>query len=295
MFRENLPSGERFRQQLMSEDMKSATLKAFRLVLRPLVRILLRSGVTWKEAADICKATFVEIATKDFGLHGRPTNISRTAILTGLSRREVSRLRNTLDHEEAVGLGHINSATGVLSGWHLDRDFLDGSGTPKVLPFDGEGHTFTSLCRKYAGDFAPITMCRELTRVGGIKTEENGNLRALMRYYLLAPMNPDALVRSGSALQDLGNNLNYNLTRKAHGASRFEGRATNANIKASDIETFNTFLETESMIFLERVDSWLTVHEPPKNSRRNSKVVRLGVGVYQIQDNVAQRKEHSKN
>jgi len=278
----------------MSDNMKSATLRAFRLPLRPLVRILLRSGVTWKEAAETCKATFVEIATKDFGLHGRPTNISRTAILTGLSRREVSRLRKTVDHEESTDLGHINNATRVLSGWHLNTDFLDDFGKPKLLQFDGEGHSFTSLCRKYASDIAPITMRRELTRVGAIDTLEDGNLRALMRYYLLAPMNPDALIRCGSALQDLGNNLNYNLKREPDAPGRFEGRATNANVRATNIDAFSAFLEKESMAFLERVDSWLTDHESPENSASNLKVVRLGVGVFQIQDNIVSRKEPSK-
>jgi hypothetical protein len=263
-------------------------------MLRPLVRILLRSGVTWKEAADICKAAFVEIAAKDFGLYGRPTNMSRISILTGLSRREVSRLRKAIDREEPIDLAHINNATRVLSGWHQDPDFLDGSGEPKLLPFDGEGQTFASLCRKYAGDIAPITMCRELARVGAIEALEDGSLRALMRYYLLAPMNPDALVRSGGVLQDLGNNLNYNLTREPGAPTRIEGRATNENVRAADIEAFNTFLEGESKAFLERVDAWLTEHEPPEHLGKKPKVVRLGVGVYQVQDDNVKPKISSK-
>ncbi len=67
----------------MSENGKSTILRAFRLLLQPIVRTLVRSGVTWKEAAEVCKTTFVEVATSEFGLHGRPTNMSR--VYYGLS------------------------------------------------------------------------------------------------------------------------------------------------------------------------------------------------------------------
>ena len=39
---------------------------------------------------------YVDVAGRDYGLQGRPTNASRVAMITGLSRREVSRVRKTL-------------------------------------------------------------------------------------------------------------------------------------------------------------------------------------------------------
>jgi len=47
------------------------------------------AGITWKDFAELAKATYVEVATQEFGKRGRPTNVSRTAVLTGLARREV--------------------------------------------------------------------------------------------------------------------------------------------------------------------------------------------------------------
>ena len=268
----------------MSKDDKSTILKAFRLLLQPVVRILVRSGVTWKEAADVCKTSFVEVASREFGLHGRPTNMSRVAIMTGLARREVSRIRKLLEDEQPVDFGRINNATRLLTGWHLDADYSDESGQPKELPFAGIEPSFTGLARKYAGDIAPITMSRELQRVGAVLELEDGTLRVLKRFYMPLTIDADAVLRGGSVLRDLGNTIDYNLLRDADDVTRFEGRATNANVRSADAAKFRAFLEEEAQSLLERVDAWLTRHEPPADTKRKYRTTRLGIGVYQIQD-----------
>ena len=268
----------------MSDDVKSASLRAFRSLLRPVVRILLLGSVTWKEAAEACKAAFVEVATEDFGLHGRPTSISRVAILTGLGRREVSRVRQLITSEQPPELGRMNAATRVLSGWHLDPEFLDGKGRPLDLPFQGAGPSFTTLARRYGGDIAVITMLHELHRVGAIEEQADGSLRVLKRYYMPVLMDPAATLQAGSILEDIGNSAHYNLTRPPDAASRFVGRATSSRIRSADVAAFREFMEEEGQALLERADAWLTRREVAADSRRHQRVVRLGVGVFQIQD-----------
>ena len=92
-------------------DAKTAATAALRLLFRPIARIMLRAGVNWRELADVCKAIYVEVATEDFGIRGRPTNISRVAILTGLTRREVRRLRTLLQDDDPEIFNRMNYAT----------------------------------------------------------------------------------------------------------------------------------------------------------------------------------------
>lgn len=268
----------------MNNREKGVALRAFRLLLRPLVRILLRSGITWKETADVCKLTFVEVATKEFGLHGRPTNISRVAIMTGIGRREVSRLRRHAVGEPVTDLDSLNSATRVLTGWHLDPAYTAADGAPRELEFDGRGADFSALARKYAPDTPPITMLRELQRVGAVEESGEHRLRVLKRYYMPLAMDPEAVLRAGSMLQDLGNTTYYNLARRDGDPTRFQGRATNQHMRIADAPAFREYLESEGQALLERVDAWLSRHEAPANGRRPHKAVRLGVGVYQIED-----------
>ncbi len=46
------------------------------------IHVLIRCGVTFREFSELARTTFVEVATNDFGKRGRPTNVSRTAVLT---------------------------------------------------------------------------------------------------------------------------------------------------------------------------------------------------------------------
>ncbi len=274
----------------MSNDLKHATLAALRLALRPLSRILLRSGVTWQEASEVCKATLVEVATRDYGLHGRPTNMSRIAVMTGLSRREVRRLRELLASELQVDAEPLGGATRVLTGWHLDADFADDAGQPLDLAFEpapggNTRPTFTELCKRYGGDLAPITLRRELCRVGALQELPAGDLRVLKRYYMPLQMDPDAVVRGGSMLEDVGTTVAFNLGKREGEASRFAGRAINTRIRTADARRFRTFLEHEGQAFLEHVDEWLSKNEVPTTEDASQlRGRRVGVGIFGIQD-----------
>ena len=78
----------------MQDDTQRQIHSVILLVLRPIARLLLRGGIGYREFSEISKTAFVQVATKDYGLRGRPTNISRVAVMTGLTRKEVRRIRD---------------------------------------------------------------------------------------------------------------------------------------------------------------------------------------------------------
>ena len=71
----------------MQDRIQQEILRGMLLVLRPMARILLRFGIGFKEFNEVAKAAFVDVASADFGIRGRPTNISRVAVMTGLTRK----------------------------------------------------------------------------------------------------------------------------------------------------------------------------------------------------------------
>ncbi len=265
-------------------DPKIAVMRAFRMMLRPVVRLLLRSGVTWREAAEACKKVFVEVATSDYGLHGRPTNISRVAMLTGLSRREVSKLRSQVVTEHGNELEYMNAATRVLSGWHLDAEFQDAHARPLELPLEGEGASFATLARRHGRDIAPVTLLRELLRNEAVEKLPDDRLRVCKRYLMPSALDPSAVLRAGSVMQDLANTIEFNLSRQPGEATRFEGRASNDQMLIADEKAFRAFLEKEGQVFLEHVDEWLSRHEASPYEARKYRLRRFGVGIYQIRD-----------
>lgn len=269
------------------ENAKSNALAAFRLLFRPVARILLRDGINWQELAAVGKAAYVETATESFGIRGRPTNVSRVAILTGLTRREVSRLREGLQQGGSEAFGRMNRATRVLSGWYQDEKFSN-KGAPQPLPFAGAEPSFERLCGRYAPDVPATTMLKELRHAGAVDEQADGRVVARTRYYMPAAMDPEQILRSGSVLADLGNTVDYNLRRREAEPSRFERRATNTRIPARAVPAFRKFIETEAQAFLERVDEWLTQHEQDEDG--DMPLVRLGLGAYWIEDEMPRRK-----
>lgn len=257
-------------------------LRACRQWLRPIARWLLRAGVTWKEFADLSRSVFVTVATEEFGIRGRPTNVSRVALLTGLARRDVRRLRDadsTASRRSAEE--PLNHASRVLTGWHLDPDFLDEHGEPIDLPARGHSPSFEILLKRYAGDIPATALVKELVRSGSIKRLSQGRFRVLRRFYMPRASDDQAVERAGSVLADLVDTVEFNLSRTARQPSRFEGRAQNRRIDPSNLPAFRAFVEREGQGFLERVDDWLNSHETPSATDSNS-TIRLGVGVYAI-------------
>ena len=177
----------------MQDKTKQRVLDAFLLVMRPIARILLRYEIGYREFAEVTKMALVDVSLSDFGLRGRPTNISRVAVMTGLTRKEVRRLRDKI----AIGDSSLSVKTtplaDVLHHWHADADFTDPSGNPRKLAFAGATKSFTSLVKRFGGDVPAGAMRTEMKRVGAIREDESGLLAVVKRSYR-ADDNHEALV-----------------------------------------------------------------------------------------------------
>ena len=154
----------------MRDNSKNVVLLALLKALRPVARFLMKSGIGYREFSEIGKSAFVDVATSDYGLRGRPTNISRVAVMTGLTRKEVRRLRDKISSGKQVDMARVIPPAEILSRWHSDSEFLDSAGRPLTLEFDGATPSFAGLVKKYGGDIPPGAMRTELKRVGAVTT-----------------------------------------------------------------------------------------------------------------------------
>jgi len=250
--------------------------------MRPIARLLLRCGMTWKEIAELTKMALVDVAVEEFGKHGRPASSSRIALATGLGRREVKRLRDLLAAPSATteseALATVNLASRLLSGWHQDPDYTAPGGAPRLLAPQGE-RGFEGLARRYAPDIPATAILRELKAVGAVRETPAGKLRVLERYYMPTQLATEAVVRSGAVLTDFSATVVHNLLA-GEKPTRFEARATNLRVKRAAARTFQAYLERHALEFLEEADDWLSEREAGDDESST----RLGVGVYMIRE-----------
>ncbi len=254
---------------------------ACRAVLRPLASMLLKCGMTWKAFSDISKSVFVEAASADYGIDGRPTNVSRVSILTGISRKEVKRQRDILESTELPVTRKTNDATRVLSGWHQDSKYLDEDEKPLALSENGPGPTFADLCAQYGGDVSASTMLKELIKTGSVQKLANGDLQVLKRYYQPAMRDDENLMFAVDRIRDVIATMNNNVFPEDGGALRFGGYADNEFIPVESIPAFNKFMDSRGQAFLEEIDDWLTANAI--DSADTKQLARVGVSLFTTQ------------
>src|SRR5512145_1837409 len=147
-------------------QLSSALNQAVVRVLRALIRVLVRHGLPLPAFVELAKRAYVEVALTDFAIPGRKPSVSRAALLTGLTRKEVQRLVEGQGPGAAETALPENRAARVVAGWVRDADFHWPDGEPAPLRFDGVEPTFSTLVRRHSGDVPPRAVLDELLRVG---------------------------------------------------------------------------------------------------------------------------------
>ncbi|MDH3621131.1 MAG: DUF6502 family protein [Gammaproteobacteria bacterium] len=262
----------------MTNDAKNLLQTVCRQILRPLASMLLKCGMTWKEFSDISKSVFVEAATEEFGINGRPTNVSRVSILTGISRKEVKRQRDLLDVAASPVTRKTNDATKVLAAWYQDSDFLDSIGNPRLLTENGHDASFEALCHRYGGDIAPSTMLKELVKTGAVKRRDNDELEVLSRYYQPAAHDDENLMFAVDRIRDVIATMNNNVFLEDGETLRFGGFADNDVFPVHAIPAFNDYLDQRGQAFLEEIDDWLTANAGDQSPTEPT--ARVGISLF---------------
>ncbi|MEN8166280.1 MAG: DUF6502 family protein, partial [Pseudomonadota bacterium] len=156
----------------MSNEIRKTLTAAILKLLRPLVRLLLRNGHTYGDFADLSRWVFMDVATKEFGIPGRKQSVSRVSVITGLTRKEVSRLQKIKTPDDSAIAHQYNRAARVIAGWLRDKQFHDKKGHPANLTFDSGKYSFSELVKKHSGDVPPRAILDELERVGTVVLDE---------------------------------------------------------------------------------------------------------------------------
>lgn len=272
----------------MNEPDNNSLRRALYRILRPLARLLLRNGIPFAEFAELVKRAYVDAAMEDFADARKKPTDSRTAVMTGLTRKEVRKQREILAGEDQVSAGkrQENRASRVVSGWVHDPAFCTEGGEPLKLPFDGNPG-FSELVRRYSGDMTPRAVLEELMRVGVVATDEAGNLTLRQRAYVPAGDSEEMLGIFGEDVSDLIATIDHNLTGSQ---PLFQRTLVYSNIPPDVVQKWRAYAARQSQELLERLDGWLAPHDRDIASHGQGEAsgdrVRTGVGIFYFEDPV---------
>ncbi len=251
----------------MDESPKRGLLAAYGRLLRPLIRILIRNGVSFSEFAEVAKGAYVEVAEKNFSVPNKEITQSRISALTGLGRREVHDVVEAKAAREREREGsNLNRIVAILTGWHTDADYTGPYGVPIEIQIkDDNGLDFTTLAERHAGDkVAPKILMDEMVRAGVAVETERGWFKVISRYYIPQGSAPAGLEHLSRTLQDLVTTIEHNMLEANAGKKMFERHVyTEEGIRPQDLPLFEDFAREKAKLLLEEIDNWLSQLEKP--------------------------------
>lgn len=274
----------------MTDNIKKRVLNAFLLVLRPVVRILLRYGIGYREFAEIAKTAFVDIASTDFGIRGRPTNISRVAVMTGLTRKEVRRLRNKIEMGDDLISVKTTPFEDVLHQWHAKPEFTDETGSPKSLFFSGGENSFTDLVKRHGGDIPAGAMRAEMKRVGVIGEDEAGRLTIENRTYKSESEHETLVAMLVHSVYPVFSNIAHNTDPERTDATWANRIAHTSSLRMPDTKQLRRITKDRIVDFIESIDDIFIAYESLQDDNKEEQsndVVAVGVFYFEEHDEKA--------
>jgi hypothetical protein len=264
----------------LKEILASATLR----ILSPLIRILLRNGVPFGAFADLAKWAYVDVAFREFGIKGRKQSASRVSILTGLSRKEVSRLRNTEAPSDAVDVDRYNRAARVISGWITNQRFIDKTGRPLALPFEKGEVSFSDLVRDYSGDVPSRAILDELLRAGLVEVEKNKRIRLLSRAYVPLGDEPQIISILGTDVSHLIKTIDHNIVAQGD-TPFFQRKVSYDNVPAEAVPELRQMSAQQGQQLLEKLNKSFSNQDRDVNpSIKGTGRYQVGVGIYYFEE-----------
>lgn len=195
----------------MSESLRPVALAAAERLLEPFARLCVEAGIGAGDLQQSVKRAFVRAAQATASEGHRP-NISRIAVLTGLSRMEVKQLLEAQAAPAAAPAARArHRAERVLAGWWTDPDFLNEEGRPRLLALRGGRRSFSALVRRYSGDPRVVTLLDELIRVKAARRLPDGRLEALSRTFATARWDEAGIQSIGERIREHLDTLLHNL------------------------------------------------------------------------------------
>lgn len=254
-------------------------------VLRPIVRMLLRLGISANEVNDLVRWLYVDefYNRKEFWHRRKPFG-ARAALLSGLSRKEVNRLSKIDSPDEAILTDQQNRAARVMAGWVTDPRF-SANGRPATLPIEARDKmaSFERLVQLYSGDLTTRTVLDELVRAGCVKLDEQGHAMLVNRAYGPTSAPEENLRIAGFALQRLGETLDFNVSHVTGSERRLQRVWWERLVPVEKVGDARQLISEHAIETGRKLDEALA-RMGHTNAQPNQEYREVGVGIYYFEE-----------
>ena len=270
----------------MQSEFRAALAYMCRRILYPLVRILVRFGVSAGELKSIIDSVYAHAGSEYLTRQGERVTYSRLAVITGINRSVLPAILAAPREGDFQPRSstQLHRAARVLTGWHDDRDFQSRAGGPAVLPLHGERRSFEQLTRRYSGGVYYWTILAELERVGAVKRVGTDSVRAVRPSLSAGGASVESLYYAGEFAGDLMSTLDHNLTARTHEQLPLKSLVLPADPRS--LPLFRAQVGRRADALLEQIESFLQSHRPERGAEAPAGELRrdltLGAAIFAV-------------
>jgi hypothetical protein len=271
----------------MPKDSRDHLLYAFRRVLRPLIRILVRSGVRYDEFLELVRGVYVETAIRDGLGDGSVPTRAKISVSTGVPRRDVDRFIDNDGALPPVTKSLAATLSEILNKWHTDPQFVGPYGIPLELEVKNQkNRSFTELVNAVDPSANSHDVLDELMRFRAVVWSGDTHVRTISRACIPAEeMSPAQLELFGNALTRLANTLQFNLDRLNTEKRLERSVISDRGLPSSAIPVFEKHVRERVSELLVDLDDWLSQNSV--EDQEGARLERVGVAVFQFVEQVA--------
>lgn len=222
-------------------------------ILRPVVALMLRHGVLYRDFVELAKPVFFSVGQDTLEKRQSRVTSSQLSVLTGLHRKDIATFLAEGITEDDSGARSAGAA--VIAEWVTNPRYLDKSGKPRPLtyaPRSGKSApSFTALVETVSKDIRPKAHLEELLRIGLATMDDDGTVTLRKEAFL-----PDSDLRG--KLDFFARNVGDHLAASAGNVEaknprHFDRSAFHDQLSDEDIRELRQMVDVHGMDLLKKV------------------------------------------
>ncbi|MFI5365156.1 MAG: DUF6502 family protein [Candidatus Binatia bacterium] len=274
---------------MLPRALKERFADAIQRMMRPVVRQLIDYGISFPVFTEIIKAVYLDVAEKEFSLPFKRQTDSRLALVTGLNRKEIARLRRQEKSVHKRVEVEETLVTHVIGRWMAGPPYSDRNGKARRLPYESEdakAASFARLVRSLGVDIPVRSVLDELLRQGNVELLPDGDV-CLQREAHIPVENLEAkLTLLGSDPAELFATIMHNIEHPD--APRLQRKVVYDNIGADAPAKLRAAASAVGEEFIRRANTLLASYDRDRNpGAPGGKRMRVVLGTYYFEEEAA--------
>ncbi|MGA2778579.1 MAG: DUF6502 family protein [Steroidobacteraceae bacterium] len=268
----------------MPNSVKTSLLVAFRYLLKPLVRMAVKNGVSFPEFSTALKHAYVDVASRQIKAAGNLVTAEGIYVITSIEATEVDQMLRTevQPHASDSDAQSLSPLPRVLNAWHTDSRYAGPYGVLRDLEFTrsagSDGMAFSDLAAAYCPGVSPRALLNELLASGCVKDVGSGFYRAVSRSYVPDPLSDKSIQLFARVVHNLCEAAELNLRRESAGGKGLMQRNvyTQLGFTADDLKAFDRYIRARGQTFIDDIDNWLS----PRDKAGDLNVINTGISLF---------------